>query len=289
MFWNVYALSVSMLRAFHFEAILEYHVSEVKKEDFMNNFTKFIEAVKGNALFALEFLGVMLAIFLIAYVAEKIILKRTGDKEKILSTRKIAVVGMFSAIAGVLMAVEVPLPGVIPEFYKFEIGDLPGIICGFAYGPIAGVLVEMFKVFIKVLIFRPTSTAFVGELANFVIGCSLVLPATIVYWCKKTKKGAVAACVIGGLCMCIVGSLLNGLYLLPTFVRMFFGGDLETLISVGSATNPMIKNIPTFVIFAALPMNFLKSVAVGILAMLLYKPFRPFMKESRPFKKKKKE
>lgn len=252
----------------------------------MNNFSKFIEAVKENTLFALEFLGVMIAIFLIALIAEKLIRKKSGEKEKILSTRKIAVVGMFSAIAGVLMAVEIPLPGLIPDFYKFEIGDLPGMICGFAYGPIAGVLVEMFKVLIKVLIFRPTSTAFVGELANFVIGCSLVLPATIVYWMKKTKKGAISACIIGGLCMCIVGSALNGFYLLPTFVRMFFKGSLETLISVGSATNPWIKDIPTFVMFAALPMNLLKSVAVGILAMLLYKPLRPFLKESKSFKRK---
>ncbi len=255
----------------------------------MNNFTKFIESVKGNAIFALEFLGVMLAIFLLALIAEGIIRKRTGEKEKILSTRKIAVVGMFSAIAGVLMSIEVPLPGLIPDFYKFEIGDLPGIICGFAYGPVAGVLVEMFKVFIKVLFFRPTSTAFVGELANFVIGSSLVLPATVVYWIKKTKKGAIAACISGGLCMCIVGSALNGFYLLPTFVRMFFGGSLETLISIGSATNPWIQNIPTFVVFAALPMNLLKSIAVGILAMLLYKPLRPFLKESQPFKSRKKK
>ena len=253
----------------------------------MNNLSKFIETVKDNALFALEFLGVMFAIFLIAFIAEKMILKRIGSREKILNTRKIAVVGMFSAIAGVLMSVEVPLPGLIPDFYKFEIGDLPGIICGFAYGPIAGVLVEMFKVLIKVLIFRPTSTAFVGELANFVIGCSLVLPATIVYWNKKTKKGAILALVIGGLCMSIVGSLLNGFYLFQTFVRMFFGGDLETLISIGGATNPLITNIPTFVVFAALPMNLLKSIAVGILAMLLYKPLRPFLKDSNPFKNRK--
>ena len=155
----------------------------------MNNLTKFVETVKSDVLFALEFLGIMVAIFLIALIAEKLIRKKNGEKEKILSTRKVAVVGMFSAIAGVLMAVEIPLPGLIPDFYKFEIGDLPGIICGFAYGPVAGVLVEMFKVLIKVLIFRPTSTAFVGELANFIIGCSLVLPATIVYWMKKTKKG----------------------------------------------------------------------------------------------------
>lgn len=244
----------------------------------MNSFTQFVEAIKENTLFALEFLGVMIAIFLIAFVAEKLLQKRSGEKEKILTVRKMATIGMFSALAGILMAVEIPIPGVIPETYKFEIGDLPGLICGFAYGPVAGVLVEMIKVFIK-MIFRPTSTAFVGELANFVIGSSLVLPATIVYWTKKTKKNAVFSCIIGGLCMCIVGSLLNGFYLLPTFMRMFCGGDMEELISKGSATNPWIKDIPTFVVFAALPMNVLKSTAVGILTMLLYKPLRPFIKK----------
>lgn len=250
----------------------------------MNNLQQFVTSVKDNALFALEFFGVMVAIFFIAFVAEKLIQKKNGEKEKVLTTRKIATIGMFSAIAGILMSVEIPL-GFIPETYKFEIGDLPGLICGFAFGPVAGVLVEMFKVFIKVILFRPTSTAFVGELANFVIGSSLVLPATIVYWSKKTKKGAVAACITGGLCMCIVGSLLNGLYLLPTFLRMFCGGDMEKLISMGSATNPLIKDIPTFVIFAALPMNVLKSTAVGILAMLLYKPLSPFLKGTRKVKK----
>lgn len=253
----------------------------------MKNFNDFLEAVKGNALFALEFLGIMVAVFLVAFLAEKLIQKKSGEKEKVLSTRKIAVVGMFSAIAGVLMSLEFPLPGLIPEFYKFEIGDLPGMICGFAYGPVAGVLVEMFKVFIKVMLFRPTTTAFVGELGNFVIGCSLILPATIVYWLKKTKKGAILSCVTGGLCMCIAGSIINGFYLLPTFVRMFFGGSLETLISIGNATNPWITNIPTFVIFAALPINLLKSLAVGILALLLYKPLRPFLKADKTKKAKK--
>ena len=70
---------------------------------------------------------------------------------------------------------------------------------------------------------------------------------------------------------------------------MFCGGDMEKLISMGSATNPLIKDIPTFVIFAALPMNVLKSIAVGVLAMLLYKPLRPFLKADNPFGKKKTE
>ncbi len=229
-----------------------------------------------NSLFLLELVAVIAAVLLIAYVIERIIKKANKDTEKILTTRKIAVIGMFSAVAGILMVLEFPLPG-IPTTHKFELGDLAGLLCGFAYGPVAGVLVAMLKVIIK-LLFRPSSTAFVGEMANFLIGSSLILPATTIYWCKKSKKGAVIACIIGGISMTVFGSLLNWFYIFPTFLKMFCGGDMEALVGMGSAINPLIKDIPTFVLFTAVPINLLKSVAVGVLTMLLYKPLKPVFK-----------
>jgi len=237
-----------------------------------------------NALFICELALVIIVMLLLAYIAEKVIKKRLGDTEKILTTRKIAVIGVFAAMAGILMAVEVPIFG-IPDFYKFEVGDLPGLICGFAYGPVAGVMVEMCKILVK-LLFRSTGTAFVGELANFLIGCSLVLPATCIYWIKKSKKSAIIGCITGAVCMMGVGSLLNGFYLLPTFVKLFFDGDLQTLINICQAVNPKITNITGVVIFASLPMNVLKSVAVSLIAILLYKPLSPVLKTLGTGKKK---
>ena len=229
-----------------------------------------------NALFIAELFGVIALVLLIAYIAERIIKKVNKDTEKILTTRKIAVIGMLSAVAGILMVLEFPIPG-IPTTHKFEIGDLAGLLAGFAYGPVAGVLVIMLKVVIK-LLFRPSGTAYVGEMANFLIGSSLILPATIIYWTKKTKKGAVIACVIGGISMTVFGSMLNWLYIFPTFLKMFCDGDMDALVGMGSAVNPLIKDIPTFVLFTAVPINLLKSIAVGLLTMLLKKPLRPVFK-----------
>lgn len=233
--------------------------------------------LRENSLFLLELVAVIIGVLLLAYVIERIIKKVNKDTEKILTTRKIAVIGMFSAVAGLLMVFEFPLPG-IPTTHKFELGDLAGLLCGFAYGPVAGILVAMLKVIIK-LMFRPSGTAFVGEMANFLIGSSLILPATTIYWMKKTKKGAVIACIVGGISMTVFGSLLNLFYIFPVFLKMFCDGDMEKLVAMGSV-NPLIKDIPTFVLFTAVPINLLKSVADGVLTMLLYKPLRPVFKAS---------
>lgn len=233
--------------------------------------------LRENSLFLLELVAVIIGVLLLAYVIERIIKKVNKDTEKILTTRKIAVIGMFSAVAGLLMVFEFPLPG-IPTTHKFELGDLAGLLCGFAYGPVAGILVAMLKVIIK-LMFRPSGTAFVGEMANFLIGSSLILPATTIYWINKTKKGAVIACIVGGISMTVFGSLLNLFYIFPVFLKMFCDGDMEKLVAMGSV-NPLIKDIPTFVLFTAVPINLLKSVADGVLTMLLYKPLRPVFKAS---------
>ncbi len=244
----------------------------------MNNITQLIDAIKGNVLFVFEFLGIFAGIIILAYLSEWIIKKNNKDEEKILTTRKIAVIGMLAAIAGLLMTFEIPIPG-IPTSHKLEFGDLPALIGGFAFGPVAAVMIEFCKVFIKSIL-RPTTTAFVGELANFMISCSFVLPATIFYLIKKTKKNACIACIIGGFVMVVFGFVLNRFYLLPTFLKMFMGGNEEALIGMGSAANPLIKGMTGYALFASVPINVLKSVSVSFLCMWLYKPL------SRVWKKK---
>lgn len=252
------------------------------KEMFVNE--NFWSNLADNALFIAELFGVIALVLLIAYIAERIIKKVNKDTEKILTTRKIAVIGMLSAVAGILMVLEFPIPG-IPTTHKFEIGDLAGLLAGFAYGPVAGVLVIMLKVVIK-LLFRPSGTAYVGEMANFLIGAALVLPATCIYWTKKSKKSALLGCIFGGIFMTVFGSLLNAFYIFPTFLRMFCDGDMEKLLAMGSI-NPLIKDIPTFVLFTAVPINLLKSVAVGVLTMLIYRPLRGILKGNTAEKKEK--
>ena len=161
-------------------------------------------------------------------------------------------------------------------FYKIDASELPVLLCGFAFGPVAGVLTEFVKIIIK-LLFKPTSTAFVGELANFCVGCSMILPATIIYHIRKKKGTAIAGCTIGTLVMTIFGTLFNAVYLLPTFAVMY-GMPLEALIGLGTELNPNVTNVLTFVAFCVAPLNLIKGAGVSVLAFVLYKPLSPILK-----------
>ena len=147
-----------------------------------------------NFVFVLEFAGVILAMILAAVLLEKAAQKRKGLKEPVFTTRKMAMVGMFSAIAMILHVLDFPIP-FAPSFYKLDFSELPILVGTFAFGPAAGVMMEFVKILLKLLV-KGTSTAFVGDLANFAVAGQF-LPASAVYAFRKTKKGAVAACVTG--------------------------------------------------------------------------------------------
>lgn len=238
---------------------------------------QFITNIIENLTFVLEFVGIVAVLVLVAVIAEKLIAKRNGDKGKILTARKTAMIGMFSAIAGVLMTIELPVP-FAPPFYGIDASELPVLLCGFAFGPVAGVLTEFIKIIIK-LLFKPTSTAFVGELANFCVGCSMILPATLIYHVKKKKVTAIIGSAAGTLCMTLFGTLFNAVYLLPTFAVMF-GMPLDAIIGMGTEINANITNIFTFVAFCVAPLNLLKGTGVSVLTFLLYKPLSPILKAS---------
>ena len=238
---------------------------------------EFITNIMENVTFVMEFRGLVTVHVFIAVVSEKFINKRNGNTGKMLTTRKVAMIGMFSAIAGILMILEIPMP-FAPAFYKIDASELPVLICGFAFGPVAGVLTEFVKIVIKLFI-KPTSTAFVGELANFCVGCSMILPATIIYHAKKKKATAIIGCVAGTIVMTIFGTLFNAVYLLPTFAVMY-GMPLDALIGMGTALNANVTDVFTFVAFCVAPLNLIKGGAVSLLTFVLYKPLSPILKTS---------
>ena len=164
-----------------------------------------------------------------------------------------------------------------PPFYGLDLSELPVLVGTFAFGPVAGVLIEFCKVVLKVL-FKPSSTAFVGELANFVIGCSYLLPASAVYLLHKTRKNAVIAVITGTLCMTVFGTAFNAVYLLPKFAQMF-GMPMEAIIAMGTKVNPSIRSVTGLVVMAVAPLNLLKGGLISLITMLIYKKISPILKE----------
>ena len=239
--------------------------------NFLSTIQKTVSSAKDNISFILVSLVMIVVVYFVAFGCEKIIEKKNGinfssEKTKI---NKLVIMAMFSAVAAVLMYVEFPITFIAPAFYEMDLSEVPVMIGSFMLGPCAGVIMEAVKVLLK-LVLKGTSTAFVGDFANFILGCALVVPASVLYHTKKTKKRAVIGLVTGGIVLIVSGVFLNALYLLPKYSQLY-GMPVETFINMGAAINPAISNIFTFVILAVAPFNLIKATVVGVITMLLYK------------------
>lgn len=197
-------------------------------------------------------------------------------KNENLKIRTIVCVGMLAAISAVLMLIEFPLPFIAPSFYKLDFSEVPILIGAFALGPVAGVLTELVKVLLN-LVINGTDTAFVGEFANFVIGCAMVLPAALIYKCKKTRKGAILALIAGTVIMTLTGVFANALVLLPTYSAAY-GLPLDALIGMGAAIHPSVGNVWSFAFMLVAPFNLIKGIVVSAITVLLYKHVSPILK-----------
>lgn len=236
----------------------------------LENLQKFWDAVQDEIGFLLVAIGFVLVLFFCAVAAERIAQNRGIGSEEVSRTRKIAVIGMFSALAAVLMYLEFPLPFLAPGFYQLDFSEIPVLIVSFIFGPVAGVATEIVKILIKIII-KPTSTAFVGELANFIIGCAFVVPASIVYRLKKTRKSAVIGLAVGTLTMALIGMFVNAFVLVPAFAKLFGGVPVSDIVAAGTAINPAITDIFTFAAFAVAPFNLVKGIFVSVPTVFIYK------------------
>lgn len=184
--------------------------------------------------------------------------------------RKLTLTAIMSAMAGILMFIEFPLP-LFPPFLQMDVSDIPGVITAFAIGPVWGTAVILVKNLIHM---TATKTAFVGELANFLVGAAFVIPAGIVYKKNRTKKGAVLGLGISTLSLALIGYVVN-LYITLPFYSKFM--PMEEIIQISNAANRYIKDLPTLILFGVTPFNLLKGVIISILTTVIYKPISPML------------
>ena len=236
-----------------------------------------------NLSFILTCLAIFAGLMLVAWLLQKLLCR---DIKPLTATHYITYTAMFATMAGVLMLVEIPLP-FAPPFYKIDLSELPIMICTFYLGPVAGVTAELVKVLVK-LVLKGTTTAFVGDFANFAVGCSFVLPASLVYHAKPGKKSALIGLAAGTLCMTVFGSAFNAVYLLPKFAALY-GMPMEAIIGMGTKVNAHITSVSTLVLFAVVPFNLLKGVLVSALTFLLYKRISPLLHKGDARRQKRRE
>ena len=235
----------------------------------MTNLSKLFDSLQKNIVF-------VAVVYFIAFGFEKLIEKKNNIKFSSEKTRvnKMVIMAMLAAISVILMYFEFPLTFIAPSFYEIDLSEVPVLIGSFLLGPCAGVVIEAVKVCIK-----GTTTAFVGDFANFILGCFFAVPASVVYHFHRTKKRAVLGLVAGSLTLIVSGVFLNAFYLLPKYSELY-GMPIEAFIAMGNKINANINNVFTFVVLAVAPFNFVKALISSVITFVLYKYLSRHLKVS---------
>lgn len=189
-------------------------------------------------------------------------------KKELFSTKQLVAIALLSAIAYVLMLFHLPFKFI--GFLELEFSDVPAIIGGIVYGPAVGVIVELIKNLIKA--FTASTTAWVGEMANFVICSAYVIPVAILFGKLKGKGRYVITFGIATVSMMIVGALANYFVMVPLYAKAF--GGMDAIVGVSSEMVPAIKDLATVVLFGITPFNMVKGIVLGIVSYYIYKPLK---------------
>ena len=188
-------------------------------------------------------------------------------------------IAMLTAVSLVLMQFDIPIIG----FYKLDFSNVPVLLGAFGMGPGSGIAILALKNLIDGLLL--SQSLGIGQVADFVIVAGLVLPAALICQKNRTMKGAIVGMVVGSVVMAIDGALMNLFVLIPAYCGEipFIPGFISREAVVGMFTSvlPKVDSVNEVILYATLPFNLMKAVAVSLLTMLLYKRVSPILKSKK--------
>lgn len=182
--------------------------------------------------------------------------------------KKIAFIGLMGAVSAVLMLFRFPIP-FMPPFMSFDLSGLMEMLGGFMFGPTAAVCIIIVKILLQ-LVMQGSFSLGTGELQNFILSCSYVLPALIVYGRNKSRKRAVAGMACSTVFVSVVAIFTNLYLIIPFYVKLF-GMTMDDIIGMCSAVNPAMKNAMTMALFGILPFNLIKYGVTSVVTFIIYK------------------
>lgn len=186
-----------------------------------------------------------------------------------LSTRDVATIAVLAGISALLFMVEIP----VVLFYKLDLSNLPVLLGAFSMGPMQGTLILLVKSLLGLL---HSSSQGVGELADFLMGLAMLLPAGLIYQRHKDRKGAIVGMAAGTVVATLAGVLTN-LYLMIPFYGVAFGMPVEQIVAMGQSLIPAVDSELKFVFWITAPFNLLKWIVISVVTALIYKPLSPIL------------
>lgn len=193
----------------------------------------------------------------------------------LLQTSAMVKIGMLSGLGMVLMLLNFPLP-IFPSFLKIDFSDAPALVGTFYMGPAAGVLIQLLKNILKVIV--ENNTGGVGELANFLVGTAYVIPLGLIYKKRQDYSGVLLGSILSVLTMTVVAGILNYFVFIPAFAWVM-GLEISDFVSAAAKVNAAIVDLRTMVFFGIMPFNLVKGTLVSFVGFGLFKALQPLWKQ----------
>jgi len=191
--------------------------------------------------------------------------------QKFFSVQRLTLIAILAAIAIVLYTPPMQIPIVL--FYKLDFSNIPVLLGTFAMGPLTGTIILLLKSSIGILF---SSSLGVGELADFLMGLAMVLPAGLIYKRNKSRRKAILGMAIGSVAATAAGVLLNAFLLIP-FYAAVFNMPVDSIIAMGQGVVPVVDSVWKLVLMITAPFNVLKWAAISLVGGMIYKPLSPVL------------
>ncbi len=208
-------------------------------------------------------------LFIIATVVAEEWCRRKGVEPalKRFSIQILTRVAILAALASILFLIEIP----IVAFYKLDLSNIPVLLGAFSMGTVPGLIILLLKSLIGLF---HSSSAGVGELADFIMGAALVIPAALIYHHHKTRKTALIGMAVGTLTMVAVSVLANKYIMLPFYMGAYHM-DMEGILNFAKVDG--VDSEWKLLLLITAPFNLLKGVVLSIITGLIYKPLSPIL------------
>ena len=148
-------------------------------------------------------------------------------------TFKFVLLAMFSALAFVVYLFEIPLG---MEHLKIDLSDIIALVGAVLYGPVFGVLTELIKNLLDLVVKGIGTQMGFGNIMNFIVGCAYVVPFSLLYnkffkkeqTDKRKKAGAYILCCAVSLCSIVALGIGSNYIIDPLFFRYFMHIELSS-------------------------------------------------------------
>ena len=188
---------------------------------------------------------------------------------KNLSVQYLTRIAVLTALASILFLIEIP----VVAFYKLDLSNLPVLLGAFSMGPVPGLIILLLKSLIGML---HSSSMYVGELADFIMGAAFVLPAALIYRRHKTRNTALIGMAVGTVVMIVVAVLVNWKIMIP-FYMTAYGMPMEAVVGMATKAVPFVDTEWKLLLCVTAPFNLLKGVVLSSLTLVLYKHLSPLL------------